>query len=185
MRKGSLPEAEVLDAKGLSFAVVAARWNPDVTGRLLDGALAALREAGARDVSVVRVPGSFELVSACRWEVRRSRAAVVALGCLIRGDTPHFDILSRSVAAGLARLNADQDVPIAFGVLTCDDRAQAMERSGGRGGNAGRDAARAAIAMARLRPAVARKGRRPAGAPRGRRGRRAEAPQTRRRAGAR
>ncbi len=156
MRKGSLPDAELLDAKGLSFAVVAARWNADVTERLLDGALSALREAGARDVSVVRVPGSFELVSACRWEVRRSRSAVVSLGCLIRGDTPHFDVLSRSVASALAHLNAEQDVPIAFGVLTCDDRAQALDRAGGKAGNAGRDAARAAIAMARLRGRASR-----------------------------
>ena len=87
-----------------------------------------------------------------RWEVRRSRSAVVSLGCLIRGDTPHFDVLSRSVASALAHLNAEQDVPIAFGVLTCDDRAQALARAGGRGGNAGREAARAAIQMARLRP---------------------------------
>ena len=151
MRKGSLPDPEPLDAKGLSFAVVAARWNADVTDRLLDGALSALREAGAREVAVVRVPGSFELVSACRWEVRRSRSAVVSLGCLIRGDTPHFDVLSRSVASALAHLNAAQDVPIAFGVLTCDDRAQALARAGGKAGNAGREAAHAAIAMARLR----------------------------------
>jgi 6,7-dimethyl-8-ribityllumazine synthase len=152
MRKGSLPDTESLDARGLTFAVVAARWNADVTDRLLDGALSAFREARARDVSVVRVPGSFELVSACRWEVRRSRSAVVSIGCLIRGDTPHFDVLSRSVASALAHLNAEQDVPIAFGVLTCDDRAQALARAGGRGGNAGTEAARAAIQMARLRP---------------------------------
>jgi len=175
MRKGSLPDRERLDAKGLSFAVVAARWNADVTDRLLDGALSALREAGAKDVSVVRVPGSFELVSACRWEVRRPRSAVVSLGCLIRGDTPHFDVLSRSVADALAHLNAAQDVPIAFGVLTCDDHAQAMERAGGRAGNAGREAAQAAIAMARLRKPARR-------APRFGR---AEAPGARRRAGAR
>lgn len=160
MRKGSLPDAaEPLDAKDFSFAVVAARWNSDVTDRLLDGALSALREAGAREVSVVRVPGSFELVSACRWEARRS-SAVVSLGCLIRGDTPHFDVLSRSVAGALAQLNAAQDVPIAFGVLTCDDHAQAMERAGGRAGNAGAEAARAAIEMARLRRASSRAKRR-------------------------
>jgi len=151
MRKGSLPDREPLDAKGLSFAVVAARWNADVTERLLDGALSVLRAAGDREVAVVRVPGSFELVSACRWEVRRARSAVVSLGCLIRGDTPHFDVLSRSVASALAQLNAAQDVPIAFGVLTCDDHAQAMDRAGGRAGNAGREAAEAAIEMARLR----------------------------------
>jgi 6,7-dimethyl-8-ribityllumazine synthase len=147
-----------LDAKGLNFAVVAARWNADVTDRLLEGALSVLRGAGARDedIVVVRVPGSFELVSACRYEVRRSRSAVVSLGCLIRGETPHFEILAHSVAAALAQLNAAQDVPIAFGVLTCDNRDQAMARAGGSAGNAGGEAAEAAIAMARLR-----RGRRP------------------------
>jgi 6,7-dimethyl-8-ribityllumazine synthase len=150
-----LQDRDPLDAKGLNFAVVAARWNAEVTDRLLDGALRALRDAGARDedVSVVRVPGSFELVSACRYEVQRPRSAVVSLGCLIRGETPHFDILAHSVATALAQLNATQDVPIAFGVLTCDSREQAMERAGGSAGNAGGEAAEAAIAMARLRRA--------------------------------
>lgn len=157
MREGSLQDRESLDAKGLAFAVVAARWNSDVTDRLLDGALGALRDAGADagDISVVRVPGSFELVSACRWEARPPRDAVVSLGCLIRGETPHFEVLAHSVAAALAQLNASQDVPIAFGVLTCDSRAQAMDRAGGSSGNAGAEAAQAAIAMANLRRAAA------------------------------
>lgn len=154
MRDSSLQAREPLDAKGLTFAVVAARWNPDVTDRLLDGAVGALKRAGARDadVSVVRVPGAFELVSACRWEAGRHRSAVVSLGCLIRGETPHFDVLAHSVASALAGLNAAQDVPIAFGLLTCDDREQAMARAGGASGNAGAEAADAAIVMARLRP---------------------------------
>jgi 6,7-dimethyl-8-ribityllumazine synthase len=153
MRDSSLQERDPLDAKGLTFAVVAARWNRDVTDRLLDGAVEELRRAGARDedVAVVRVPGAFELVSACRWETGRPRSAVVALGCLIRGETPHFEVLAHSVAAALAQLNAAQDVPIAFGVLTCDDREQAMARAGGVSGNAGAEAAGAAIVMARLR----------------------------------
>ena len=145
MREGSLQDRESLDAKGLNFAVVAARWNSDVTDRLLDGALGALRSAGADDRDV----------PACRWEARPPRSAVVSLGCLIRGETPHFEFLAHSVASALAHLNAAQDVPIAFGVLTCDSREQAMERSGGASGNAGAEAAQAAIAMANLRrPAV-------------------------------
>jgi 6,7-dimethyl-8-ribityllumazine synthase len=97
------------------------------------------------------VPGAFELVSACRWESERFRSAVVALGCLIRGETPHFEVLAHSVAAALAHLNAAQDVPVTLGVLTCDDREQAMARAGGSSGNAGAEAAEAAIVMARLR----------------------------------
>ena len=156
MRDSSLPSRDPLDAKGLTFAVVAARWNPDVTDLLLDGAVGALRRAGARDedVFVVRVPGAFELVSACRWEARRNRSAVISIGCLIRGETPHFDVLAHGVTNALAGLNAAQDVPIAFGLLTCDDREQALARAGGSAGNAGAEAADAAIAMARLRPAV-------------------------------
>jgi 6,7-dimethyl-8-ribityllumazine synthase len=148
-----LKRAAKLDATGLKFGVVAARWNSRFTDRLLTGAVRTLRRAGARtaDVSVVRVPGSFELVSACRRAAARGDVdAVVSLGCLIRGETPHFDVLAHSVASALAHLNAIQDVPIAFGVLTCDDEQQARERSGGKAGHAGVDAAEAAIAMARL-----------------------------------
>lgn len=156
MRKGSLQRESALDAGGLSFAVVAARWNGEITERLLEGAVGALKRAGARrkDVTVLRVPGSFELVSACRRALRLKPSAVVTLGCLIRGETPHFEILSHSVAAALAQLNAAQDVPIALGLLTCDNKKQALERAGGRAGHAGVEAAQAAIEMARLMEAV-------------------------------
>ena len=154
MRNGSLRSARGLDATGLRFTVVAARWNARVTDRLLSGAVRTLRRAGVRtrDVSVVRVPGSFELVSACRRAaVEGNVSAVVSLGCLIRGETPHFDVLAHSVASALAHLNASQDVPISFGVLTCDNEKQARARSGGKAGHAGVEAAQAAIEMARLR----------------------------------
>jgi 6,7-dimethyl-8-ribityllumazine synthase len=154
MRNGSLKSPEVLDATGLRFAVVAARWNSRFTDRLLAGALRALRDAGAKkgDVSVVRVPGSFELISACRRAAAGgSVSAIVSLGCLIRGETPHFDVLANSVASALAHLNATQDVPISFGVLTCDNEKQARARSGGAAGHAGIEAAEAAIEMARMR----------------------------------
>ena len=141
-----------LDAEGMTFAVVASTWNGDVTDRLLAGALDTLGRAGARteDIAVTRVPGAFELVSACRRAASSKVSAVVALGCLLRGATSHFDVLAHSVGAALANLNAVQDVPIAFGVLTCETRRQALERSGGRAGHAGVDAASAAIAMASL-----------------------------------
>ena len=156
MRNGSLKPAGDLDATGLRFAVVAARWNSRVTDRLLAGAVRTLKSAGARtgDVSVVRVPGSFELISACRRAATDGNvSAVVSLGCLIRGETPHFEVLAHSVATALAHLNASQDVPISFGVLTCDNEEQARDRSGGKGGHAGIEAAAAAIEMARLREA--------------------------------
>lgn len=153
MRKGSLNYQETGDARQLAFTVVAAKWNADITEKLLDGALSALQAAGARksDVRVLRVPGSFELVSACRLAVARKVSAVVALGCLLRGETPHFEILANAVAAAIAALNASQNVPITFGVLACENRRQALARCGGKSGHAGREAAQAAIAMARLR----------------------------------
>jgi 6,7-dimethyl-8-ribityllumazine synthase len=152
MRKGSLKYQETGDARELAFAVVAARWNAEITEKLLDGALSVLHAAGARkrDVRVLRVPGSFELVSACRLAVGRKVSAVVALGCLLRGETPHFEILAHAVASAIANLNAIQNVPIAFGVLTCENRRQALDRCGGKSGHVGREAAQAAIAMARL-----------------------------------
>ena len=153
MRNRSLKRGAKLDARGLRFGVVAARWNSRFTDRLLTGAVRTLRQAGARtaDVSVVRVPGSFELVSACRRAAASGGVdAVVSLGCLIRGETAHFDVLAHSVASALAHLNATQDVPIAFGVLACNDEKQARDRSGGKAGHAGVDAAEAAIEMARL-----------------------------------
>lgn len=152
MRKGSLSDRRASDARGLRFGVAAALWNEDVTSRLLSGALDALTESGAAkgDIAVVRVPGSFELVSACRILAGRGVSAVIAVGCLLRGQTPHFEYLASSVAGALAWLNASQDVPVSFGVLTCDTRLQALARSGGRLGHAGREAAIAAITMARL-----------------------------------
>lgn len=152
MRRGSLQRESSLNAGGLSFAVVAARWNGEITERLLEGAVGALKRAGAKpkDVTIMRVPGSFELVSACRRALRLKVSAIVTLGCLIRGETPHFDVLAHAVAGALAHLNASQDVPIAFGVLTCENKKQALERTGGRAGHVGIEAAQAAIEMARL-----------------------------------
>jgi 6,7-dimethyl-8-ribityllumazine synthase len=152
MRRGSLRDKGALDARGLTFAVVVARWNAEVTEKLLDGALGVFSRAGvrAKDVWVLRVPGSFEIIAACRRAIRTGVSAVVTLGCLIRGETPHFEVLAHAVASALAVLNASQDVPIAFGVLTCESRKQALERAGGRAGHAGEEAARAAIEMALL-----------------------------------
>jgi 6,7-dimethyl-8-ribityllumazine synthase len=154
MRKGSLEIRSGPSARGRRFAVVASLWNEDLVDRLLEGARSEFARAGVRggDLCVSRVPGAFELVAGCRRAVRRRGVrGVVALGCLLRGDTLHFEVLAHSVAGALAGMNAGQDVPIAFGVLTCETRRQALDRSGGRTGNLGAEAARAALAMARSR----------------------------------
>ena len=122
--------------------------------RLLEGALDTLSRYGLdRDeVPVVRVPGAFELPLAARWLVRRGGIdAVIALGVVIRGDTPHFDYVCAEAARGIQAASVETDVPAIFGVLTCDDRAQADARAGGEHGNKGREAALAALEMVSLR----------------------------------
>jgi 6,7-dimethyl-8-ribityllumazine synthase len=131
-------------------AVVAARWNERVTDRLLQGAVEALQSAGATH-ETFRVPGSFELPAAARRLAATGRfAAVVPLGCLIKGDTPHFHYIAEAVANGIMRVTLDQDVPVVFGVLTCDNEAQALDRAGGAEGNKGADAAASALELVAL-----------------------------------
>jgi 6,7-dimethyl-8-ribityllumazine synthase len=145
-----------------SVGVVVGRFNGDITSRLLDGALEALGEAGvARErIDVMPVPGAFELpLGAMALAKTRRYACIVALACIIRGDTPHFEYIAAEAASGLQLAGLDTGVPIAFGVLTVDSRRQAEERSGGEKGNKGAEAARTALemadAMARLRSSVA------------------------------
>ena len=142
------------DTAGARIAVVAARFNDFVVSRLLDGALDTLSRHGLRadDTLVVRVPGAFELPLAARWLTRSGEAdAVVALGAVIRGDTPHFDHVCAEAARGIQAASAETGVPVIFGVLTCDDRAQAEARAGGEHGNKGSEAALAALEMVTLR----------------------------------
>ena len=142
-----------LDAKGLKVALVVARWNELVTARLLDGALDALLRHGATaaDLTVVKVPGSWEIpLVAGKLAASDAYDAVVALGCLIRGETPHFDLLAAEAAKGLAQAAAASGKPVVFGVLTCDTMEQAQDRAGGKAGNKGWDAATAAIEMVSL-----------------------------------
>jgi len=139
--------------QGRRFAVIASRFNETVTQKLVDGALDALVRHGAAvdDVDLVWVPGAWELPAAARRLLATERYdALVAVGAVIRGDTPHFDYVAGECARGLAVASAEFDVPIAFGVLTTDNDAQAEERSGGKHGNKGRDAALAALEMADL-----------------------------------
>ncbi len=142
-----------LDGSDLRLAVVVSRFNEIVTEPLLRGALATARECGVGDDSldVVRVPGAFELPQAAR---RLAGAggydAIVCLGAVVRGETPHFDYVCSEAARGLTMVSRDFDLPVAFGVLTCDTMAQARARSGGSGGNKGDEAMRAALEMANL-----------------------------------
>ena len=142
-----------LDAKGLKTALVVARFNDIVTARLVEGALDALVRHGAQlaDQTVVMVPGSWELPqAAARLAAQKDVDAVIALGCLLRGETPHFDLIAAEAAKGLAAVATAAGKPVAFGVLTCDTLDQAMARAGSKGGNKGWDAALAAIEMVSL-----------------------------------
>jgi len=139
-----------LDASGLRFRVLCARWNPTITDALLRSALETLERCGARDsdVRVVRVPGAFELPGAARAALSESKKpdALIVLGAIVKGETTHHDVLGHAVAGALASLSGETGHPIGFGLLTCDTMDQARKRSG-----KGAEAAEAAIAMANLK----------------------------------
>ena len=142
-----------LRADGLHFAIVVSRFNSFVTDPLLAGALDAIRRAGGNPeaVEVVRVPGAWELPIAVRTLAALKKFdAMICLGAVIRGDTPHFDFVAGEAARGIAQASADFNVPVAFGVLTTDTVEQAEVRAGGKAGNKGYDAAMTAIEMANL-----------------------------------
>lgn len=142
-----------LDATGLRFGIAVSRFNDLLTGRLVEGAMDCLLRHGARDedVVVVRVPGSWELpFAAQRLAAIGTTDAVIALGVLIRGATPHFEYIAAESAKGLAQVAMSSPVPVSYGVLTCDTLEQALERSGSKAGNKGWHAALAAIEMVRL-----------------------------------
>ena len=139
------------DARDRHVAVVVSTYNDFVTSRLEAGALAALSEAGVAGsaITIVRVPGAFEIPSAARQAAGTGRFhAVVCLGCVIRGETPHFEYIASAVAHGLVAVAADTNVPVTFGVLTTNSVEEALARAGDGPDNKGREAARAALAMA-------------------------------------
>ena len=148
------PEGEgKLDAAGKRFALVVSRFNAFVTERLLDGALDALQRSGAAraDVRVVRVPGAFEIPGAARQLAESKRYdAIICLGCLLRGDTAHYDVIANECARGIGQSMQESGVPHALGVLTCDTLEQAIDRAGLKMGNKGFEAALAAVEMANL-----------------------------------
>lgn len=143
----------VLNAAGARFAIVVSRFNDLLTARLLDGALDCLRRHGAEedDLTVVKVPGAWELpMVAGRLAESGKFDAVVALGVLIRGATPHFEVIAAEASKGLAQAALASGLPVSFGVLTCDTLEQALERSGTKAGNKGWQAAESAIEMVQL-----------------------------------
>jgi len=142
-----------LIAKGLKFGIVVGRFNTFISERLLEGAMDALRRSGVEDedVLVVRVPGSFEIPLAVKKLSRYGRFdAIICLGCVIRGATPHYAYIANEVTKGIASLSLEKEIPVAFGVLTTDTIEQAIERAGTKVGNKGYDAALSAIEMANL-----------------------------------
>jgi 6,7-dimethyl-8-ribityllumazine synthase len=142
-----------LDAKGIRFAIVISRFNNFISDRLLSGALDALERHGAAsgDITVVWVPGSFEIpLAAKRLATSGKYDAVLCLGALLRGGTPHFDYIAAAVTKEIGALGGETGVPVIYGVLTCDTMEQAVERAGLKSGNKGAEAAMAAIEMAEV-----------------------------------
>ncbi len=150
-----------MSAGGLRFAIVVARFNSFVTDRLLAGAIDALRRTGADEslIEIVRIPGAWEFpVTVKAVAALKRHDAIVCLGAVIRGDTPHFDYVAGEAASGLSRLAVDTGIPIVFGVLTTNTVEQAVDRSGAKSGNKGFDAAMTAIEMANLLRALQSQG---------------------------
>lgn len=149
MSGSGAPESVVVDGAGLRVAVVAASWHEQVMDGLLDGARRGLQDCGVSDVTVVRVPGTFELTVACA-RLAPSYDALVALGVVIRGGTPHFEYVCSAATTGITDVTVRTGVPVGFGVLTCDNDQQALDRAGLPGSveDKGHEAATAAVATA-------------------------------------
>jgi 6,7-dimethyl-8-ribityllumazine synthase len=142
-----------LSAKDKKFAIVVSRFNDFITEKLLSGALDALVRSGAKDsdIQIVKVPGSFEIpLVAKKLAKKKGLGAIICLGAVIRGATPHFDYVSAEVSKGIAQVSLESEVPIIFGVVTTDTIEQAIERAGAKAGNKGWSAAMAAVEMANL-----------------------------------
>jgi 6,7-dimethyl-8-ribityllumazine synthase len=144
----------VPDASGMRFAVVVSEWNSDITGKLRDGVVETLQKQGVKpeNIQVVSVPGSFELIYGVKIMAESMQPdAVIGLGCVVRGDTPHFDYVCAGVTQGFAALNAEGNIPYIFGLLTTDNIQQSIDRAGGKYGNKGNEYAITAIKMANIR----------------------------------
>ena len=142
-----------LNAKGLKFGIVVSRFNDFVSERLLSGALDLLTRNGADegDIEILKVPGAFEIPPVARkMALAKKYDAVICLGAVIRGATPHFDYIAAEVSKGIAMIGLESEVPVTFGILTTDNLEQAIERAGSKAGNKGWDAALSAVEMANL-----------------------------------
>lgn len=144
--------SKVPDASNMCFGIVVSEWNPEITGALLDRTVKTLEKHGTipENIHIKTVPGSFELVYGAQQMCKNDGFdAVIILGCVIRGETPHFDYICEGVTHGISYLNANQNIPVVFGLLTTNDLQQAKDRSGGRLGNKGDECAIVAIKMAK------------------------------------
>jgi 6,7-dimethyl-8-ribityllumazine synthase len=142
-----------LSASGIKFALVASRFNEFFTTKLIEGALDCLKRHGAseKDIDIIRVPGSFEIpYAASKLAKSKKHDAVICLGVIVRGQTPHYEYISSEVAKGIARISLENDLPVIFGIVTADTLEQAIERSGSKSGNRGFTAALTAIEMVNL-----------------------------------
>lgn len=145
--------SKVPDASNMCFGIVVSEWNSEITSALLDGTVSTLEKHGAQpeNIHVKTVPGSFELIyGAHQMCLNGNFDAIIVLGCVIRGETPHFDYICQGVTYGIARLNAKNEIPVIYGLLTTNDLQQAKDRSGGRLGNKGDECAIDAIKMAKF-----------------------------------
>lgn len=157
MRTAPQTRESAVSAPTGRFGIAASRFNREITQHLLDGARQALADAGVRAdrVTVVEVPGAFELPLAARWLVRAGRCdGVVCVGCVIRGDTDHYEHICRAAVDGIARVGLEDGVPVTFGVLTAHTREQAEARAGGALGNLGADSARTMLTMVAIRQTI-------------------------------
>jgi len=146
----SVSQKSKLNLSKKKFAIVVAEWNEDITEPLFEGAYNALVELGVKKVNILRknVPGSFELPLGAQWMAEKKEIdAVICLGCVIQGDTPHFDYVCQAVAYGIMKVNLKTNKPVAFGVLTTLNKKQAMDRAGGKLGNKGEEAALTIVKM--------------------------------------
>ena len=140
----------VPDATNMRFGIVVSEWNDNITGALLDGAVKTLKRHGAKDENILieSVPGSFELTFGAAQMIKSGKVdAVIALGCVVRGDTPHFDYVCMGATQGITQLNASGDVPVIYGLITTNTMEQAEDRAGGKLGNKGDECAITAIKM--------------------------------------
>lgn len=148
---------DVPSAKAYRFGIIVSQWNANVTGALYEGAYLALLKHGAEEenIQTIKVPGSFELISGADILLANQKLdAVICLGCVIQGETPHFTFICDAVANGVANVSIKHNKPVIFGVLTTDNLQQALDRAGGKHGNKGEEAAVTAIMMAGIKPSL-------------------------------